>query len=249
MMAMQSSVPKPIIPAVARDPDFDLHDLRFRGLLSDNEWRCLPPATRRRFSKRLADGRTAIYVGEVIDVGFSRIGWWLAQMARLLGGPLPTSVDTHVPSIVTVTEDVRTTGQIWTRIYACRNGFPQVIHSSKRFAGPTGLEEYLGFGFAMALRTAVEDEALVFRSAGYFLQIGRMKFVIPAFLTPGVLTVIHRDLGDERFQFSLELSHPRFGSLVRQSAVFRETRHDVIGSVDFDSDPDRDGSLRHVLSS
>ena len=51
----------------------------------------LPAATRQRFSKRLADGRTAVYVGEVIEISFSRIGWWLAQMARLIGGPLPTA--------------------------------------------------------------------------------------------------------------------------------------------------------------
>jgi len=249
-MALQSAVSKPVVPSdVECSLSVDLHDLRFRSLLPHHDWRRLPRATRRRFSKRLADGRTAIYAGEVIDVGFSRIGWWLAQIARLIGGPLPTSIDIHVPSIVTVTEDVRTSGQIWTRIYARRNGFPQVIHSSKRFAGRTGLEEYLGLGFGMALQTAVEDGAMVFRSAGYFLQIGRMKFALPALLTPGLLTVTHRDLGDEQFQFSLELNHPRFGSLIRQTAVFREARHDVIGAVDFDRSSDRDGSVRHVLSS
>ena len=38
----------------------------------------------------------------------SRAGWWLAQAARLIGGPLPLSRDAHVPSVVTVTEDVAT---------------------------------------------------------------------------------------------------------------------------------------------
>ena len=222
-MALQSKSSKPRIhPDSEQGLEAAFHDLRFRTLLSDDDWKRLPPATRQRFSKRLAGGSTAVYLGEVTRISFSRAGWWLAQIARLIGGPLPTSTDTHVASIVTVTEDAATGGQIWTRIYARRNGFPQVIHSSKRFAGPTGLEEYLGFGVGMALRIAVDGQALLFRSAGYFLQAGRLKFSLPAFLTPGALTVTHTDLGNGEFQFDLEIIHPRFGMLVRQSAVFRE---------------------------
>jgi Domain of unknown function (DUF4166) len=223
MMALQSKISKPPTPSDSEQSlDAALCDLRFRALLPDDDWKRLPPATRQRFSKRLADGHTVVYVGEVIEINFSRIGWWLAQLARLIGGPLPISTDVHVPSIVTVTEDAATSGQVWTRIYARRDGFPQVIHSSKRFAGPTGLEEYLGFGFGMALRIVVDGEALQFRSAGYFVQAGRLKFSLPAFLTPGALTVSHTDLGGGEFQFALEIIHPRFGMLVRQSAVFRE---------------------------
>jgi hypothetical protein len=219
-MALQSRILK--LPTPAPDQSSDLNDLRFRALLSDDDWGALPPATRRRFSRRLATGKTAVYVGEVVDISFSRIGWWLAQIARLIGGPLPIGVDTHVPSVVTVTEDAATSGQVWTRLYARRNGFPQVIHSSKRFAGPTGLEEYVGFGVGMALRIVVDRQALLFRSAGYFLQVGRLKLSLPAFLTPGALTATHADLGRGKFQFTLEIIHPRFGMLVRQSAVFSE---------------------------
>jgi hypothetical protein len=199
-MALQAkipTVPAPTDSGASRDqgPDAILVDLRFRALLSDEDWQSLPPAIRRRFSKRLADGNTAVYVGEVVEVGFSRIGWWLAQMARLIGGPLPISADTGVPSIVTVTEDAATGGQVWTRLYARRRGFPQVIHSAKRFEGKTGLEEYLGYGVGMALRIFVDGQALRFRSAGYFLQLGRLKFALPAWLAPGALTVTHTDLG------------------------------------------------------
>jgi uncharacterized protein DUF4166 len=223
MMALQGKIPKPLaLPDSRESLDAALGDLRFRALLPDGDWEGLPRATRQRFSKRLADGNTAIYVGEVVDVRLSRIGWWVAQMARLIGGPLPTGVDTGVPSIVTVTEDAVTGGQIWTRIYGRRNGFPQVIHSAKRFAGPTGLEEYVGFGIGMALRIGVEDQVLLFRSAGYFLQLGRHKFRLPALLTPGVLTVTHTDRADGEFHFTLEIIHPRFGTLIHQSAVFRE---------------------------
>jgi hypothetical protein len=202
--------------------DGSLSDTRFRALLSDIDWERLPPATRQRFSKRLADGRTAIYVGEIDEASFGWAGWCLAQAARLIGGPLPTGAETSVPMIVTVTEDAATDGQVWTRICTRRNGFPQVIHSSKRFSGSTGLEEYVGFGICMALRILVEDRALLFRSAGYFLQVGRLRVPLPASLTPGVLTVTHSDLGGGKFRFTLEIVHPRFGTLMRQSAVFRE---------------------------
>ena len=222
-MASQGKIPKLRAPT-ASDQSLDATqcDLRFRALLADEDWWRLPLATWRRFSKRQADGKTAVYVGEVAEVRFSRIGWWLAQLARLIGGPLPTCGDTNVPSIVTVTEDAATGGQVWTRIYARRNGFPQVIHSSKRFSGPTGLEEYVGFGVSMALRMLVDGRALQFRSAGYFVQVGRLRFPLPALLTPGALTVTHSDCGSGEFRFTLEIIHPRFGDLIRQSAVFRE---------------------------
>ena len=116
-----------------------LDDNRFHALLPDEEWGRLPLAVWRRFSKRLAGGGTIVYVGEVDDSFHSRIGWWLAQVARLIGGSLPTGSETGVPLVVTVTEDAASGGQIWTRICARRRGFPQVIHSAKRFAGPTGL--------------------------------------------------------------------------------------------------------------
>jgi hypothetical protein len=223
MVASQSKILKLPAPTASDESlDATLCDLRFRALLSDEDWGRLPPATWRRFSKRLADGKTAIYVGEVVEVSFSRIGWWLAQIARLIGGPLPTGGDIHVPSIVMVTEDAATGGQVWTRIYARRNGFLQVIHSSKRFSGPTGLEEYVGFGVSMALRMFVDGRALLFRSAGYFVQVGRLRLPLPALLTPGALTVPHSDCGSGEFRFTLEVIHPRFGTLIRQSAVFRE---------------------------
>jgi hypothetical protein len=199
-----------------------LDDHRFRALLSDDDWGRLPLAVWRRFSKRLAGGKTIVYVGEIEESFHSRAGWWLAQLTRLIGGPLPTGTDTRVPMIVVVTEHARSGGQVWTRICASSNGFPQVIHSAKRFAGPTGLEEYIGFGISMSLLLSVEHEALFFRSAGYFLSLGPLRLPLPKWLRPGALTVGHTDLGDGTFRFTLDLVHPRHGLLVRQSAVFRE---------------------------
>jgi Domain of unknown function (DUF4166) len=220
-MAWRNRIPE--LPApLAPEKNPGLNDLRFRTLLGKDEWEHLPPETRRRFSKRLAGGKTVVYVGEIDDVNFSPAGRCLVQLARFIGGPLPIAEDVRVPMIVTVTEDIATGGQIWTRICTCRDGFPQVIHSSKRFAGPTGLEEYVGFGISMALRMFVETEALVFRSSDYFFRLGFLKLRLPSLLTPGALTVTHSDLGHGLFRFTLEIIHPHFGLLVRQSAVFRE---------------------------
>jgi hypothetical protein len=214
--------PDLLLPAPGHPCDGELRDLRFRALLSDHDWEALPICTRRRFSKRLADGRTTVYVGKIVKTCFSRLGSALAHAAWLIGGPLPAGRDIDVPFIVTVTEEVATGGQIWTRICTRRHRFPQVIHSSKRFSGPTGLEEYVGFGVSMALVILVEDGSLRFRSAGYFLQLGRLRIRLPDWATPGTLTVGHTDLGDGEFLFTLDIVHPRFGRLIEQAAVFRE---------------------------
>jgi hypothetical protein len=200
----------------------ELGDLRFRALMSEADWNALPLAIRRRFSKRLAGGKTAIYVGETLTNEMSRAGWLLAQATRLIGGPLPVVRDQRFPSVVTVTEDVATRGQHWTRLYARRNGFPQIVHSSKRFAGPTGLEEYVGYGVGMALTIHVEHHALIFRAAHYFLQLGRWRLRLPSWLTPGSLSVTHSECGDGRFLFELEITHKRLGRLIRQTAAFEE---------------------------
>jgi hypothetical protein len=203
-------------------PDRSLGDLRFRALLSDHDWAALPRAVRQRFSHRLAGGATIVYTGTVVATRMSALGWCLAQAVRPIGAPLPLARDRNVASVVAVTEDLAGGGQVWTRLYARRTGFPQIIHSAKRFAGPTGLEEHVGWGIGMALTVHVVDAALIFRSAGYFIQLFGRRVALPGWLSPGALTVTHSALADGWFSFTLDLVHPRFGPLIRQTAVFRE---------------------------
>jgi len=209
-------------PTPRPDIEPDIRDLRFRALMRETEWASLPAAIRHRFSKRLASGRTVVYAGEVLDTFMSRGGWLLAQAARLFGGPLPTMRCKHVPSVVTVTEDKATRGQIWTRLYARRGKFPQVIHSCKRFGGPTGLEEYVGYGIGMALTVEAREGALIFRSKDYFFEAFGLRVTLPKWLTPGAIYVTHAELPDGKFSFTLQVIHPRLGLLIRQMAIFRE---------------------------
>lgn len=203
-------------------PQAALGDLRFRNLLSSEDWNTLPPAVRKRFTKRLSGTAAAIYVGEVVETKFTRIGWLIAQAARIAGAPLPTSRMDNTPSIVTVTEDGAGGGQVWTRLYGRANTFPQVIHSAKRFGGPTGLEEYAAAWIGMALTVHVEDRALVFRSERYFLKFGRLRVALPLWFTPGAITVTHTEIDEGRFTFTLKADHPLFGEIIYQRADFHD---------------------------
>ncbi len=203
-------------------PEAELGDLRFRALLGGQAWNALPEAVRTRFAKRVAGGRTALYAGEVIECRMSRCGWLFAQLTRLIGAPLPITRAIDVPASVAVSEDPEGGGQFWTRVYGRRRGFPQVIHSSKRFAGPTGLEEYIGRGFGIALTLAVENQGLHFLGHHYFFQAFGVRLRLPRWLEPGRLKVSHVDCNHGWFAFVLRLDHPWLGELIAQTAMFRD---------------------------
>ena len=84
-------------PRIETGPGLELPDPRFRALMAEADWASLPPTIRRRFSKRHANGKTAVYAGEVLETRMSGVGWCLAQAARLIGGPLPLTRNIHVP--------------------------------------------------------------------------------------------------------------------------------------------------------
>ena len=204
------------------DVDCGVVDLRFRALVGEAGWSRLPAAVQRRFSKRLAPGAVLLYAGEVLETRLSRAGRMLSFLARAIGAPLPLDDGMTGGATVAVMENAALGGQSWTRTYARRGRFPQVIHSAKCFSGSTGLEEHVGCGIGMSLAVTEEEETLVFRSVRYFLGIGRMRIAVPRLLEPGVMTIVHKDEGDGAFLFTLELRHPRFGMLIRQSARFRD---------------------------
>jgi hypothetical protein len=107
-------------------------------------------------------------------------------------------------------------------MYAREAGFPQVIHSAKRFCGPTGLEEYVGCGIGMTLTVHVVDRALVFRSDRYYLRVCGRTFWLPEILWPGGLEVVHREEREGRFSFSLRITHRWFGEILNQIAFFAD---------------------------
>lgn len=194
----------------------------FERLLGREAWLALPGAVRDRFLRRIETGDCVSYVGRVVACRMSLAGRVLAQLARLVGAPLPLGTDIGVAASVNVTSDDGRINQYWTRQYGRRRGFPQVIHSAKRFAGPTGLEEYLGYGIGIALRLRVVNGALLFESDHYFVRMPGIRIRLPLWVEPGRLTVGHHDLDGGRFVFSLQLLHPLLGELISQAAVFAD---------------------------
>lgn len=197
-------------------------DVRFRALLGEEAWGRLPEAVRRRFSKRLSAGEMALYQGEVVSTRLSIAGKALSLLTRIIGAPLPTMDGATGPAVVTVTEDARLGGQRWLRLYERPGRKPQLIQSTKRFRGETGLEEYVGAGIGMQLKVSVEDRALVFRSARYVLEAGLVRVMLPRWLAPGSMTIVHRQEADGRFSFGLRLEHALFGVLLDQVAYFKD---------------------------
>jgi hypothetical protein len=210
-----------------------LADLRFRNLLGKAGWAQLPEAVRHRFGKRLNAGDSATYAGHVLHCRMHLCGWLLAQACRMIGAPLPLDRGGGAAAVVSVTEHGPSGGQTWTRIYARKRGFPQVIHSAKQFAGPTGLEEYLGGGFGIALCVSPIEGGIRFSSDHYFLQLGRLRLRIPKLLAPGLLTIDHADCGSGTFTFTLALHHVLLGEVFFQQIYFHDQAN-KLGGINHD---------------
>ncbi|RBW57077.1 DUF4166 domain-containing protein [Ruegeria sp. A3M17] len=217
-------------PAQPQSDAVSSRDDRFKNLLGASAWSRLPKAIQRRFSKRLLGDASLAYQGRVTQMRMNPVGRTLAFALRVIGAPLPfdrTSVGRS--AVVTVTEDAATGGQFWIRQYGRAAGFPQMVGSSKRFAGPTGLEEYIGFGIGISLKLESTANGLYFVSDRYFLKLGQKRLPLPRWFCPGGLVVGHEELGGGQFRFTLELAHPLFGQLIWQDATFHDA--EVIGSV------------------
>jgi len=146
----------------------------------------------------------------------------LARLTTIIGSPLPLEHGARGPATVIVREATEFNGQYWTRVYPTSGALPQVIQSAKKFSGPTGLEEMISPHIGVALRLKARRDSLTFTSHAYFIQLAGRRFTIPGLLAPGAMTVTHKQSGQHRFRFTLELTHPLFGELVFQTGIFEE---------------------------
>lgn len=196
----------------------------FERLLGCEAWSRLDADVRRRFNHAPVDDHPTLYAGTVTCTELSRAGRLLARLAAIIGTPLPETDGATGPASVSVSNAPSLGGQVWTRVYGRDGRFPQVVHSVKRFAGPTGLEEYVGRGIGMTLRVTVERGALVFSSVRYFLEWPRfaIRLYLPRWAEPGRMRIVHHPITGRTFRFTLDLEHRAFGHLIHQDCIFTE---------------------------
>lgn len=195
--------------------------LRYPSLVGKN-WKILPKTIQQRFIRWTPPRELHIYHGRTLETRLNFYGHIFANFSRLIGAPLPLSSKVQGPVIVIVREANKFNGQFWTRIYCRNNKTPQIIHSIKKFAGPTGLEEMLNMCIGISLKLTAQNDSLIFTSENYFIKIFNYRINIPNVITPGILRVTHRENGNKRFRFTLELNHPVLGELIYQTALFRD---------------------------
>ncbi|HYE46086.1 MAG TPA: DUF4166 domain-containing protein [Caulobacter sp.] len=191
--------------------------LDFRRLVGEAGWARLPLAVRHRFAHRA--GEEVAYEGRMVV----RATWparWLAQACRLVGTPLAPWTGENVPVRVLVRMEAG--GMVWDRLYHFP-GRPPVLVTSRKQEGRRGeLLEMARGGLGMRSEVTVEDGGLHFRGRGYLWALGPFALPIPAWLTPGQAHVIHQDLGEGRFRFTLRFTHPWLGETIFQDGVFTD---------------------------
>ena len=185
------------------DPEWHCLDwlLDISRLVHPADWTRLPDTLRQRFTASMRFER-------------SRVGLVFALLAFPFRAPLPRYHRIDLPVMV----DVRCEGEgvVWSR----RLGRSGVVRSVKSAGHAGTVLERTDGGLGMVLDVTVEGPALVFTSRSFFLSLWRWRMPIPAWLTPGRCRVEHRAVDDERFQFTLTVTHPLWGTTFRQAGLF-----------------------------
>jgi hypothetical protein len=197
-----------------------------RGVLGEPAWQRLPAAVRARFGE---PPRAAEYAGAFDIVEASLAGRALALLCRLLGTPVVPRTGLHVPAIVHV--GPAGSGVRWTRQYRWPDARTSLVCSTKVIAADGTLLEKLPARLCMELAVREDRGALHFVSRRYYFDLPLpwkvrpnatpgLRLVLPWWLSPGTVHVVHEDEAGGWFRFTMIVTHPVLGRLFHQTGRF-----------------------------
>ncbi|MCF6299905.1 MAG: DUF4166 domain-containing protein [Proteobacteria bacterium] len=184
-------------------------------------WHKLHPNVQRRFNRLPSSSKPVVYQGVMERVSRSRAGWLFAFLTRIIGNPLSPHQGKNVKMIVELTTRENQKGVYWKRTYFFDDMAPFSVTSIKKDENGR-MMECVGGGFGMFLDVYAENGELHFKSTRYFWKVFSFYLPLPHWLSPGQTHVIHQDLGQGDFRFTISMDHPVLKQTFYQTGVFRE---------------------------
>jgi len=186
------------------------------------EWPNLHPNVQQRFASEPTVREQVFYRGTMDKVECSFAGKMFAQLTRLIGNPLTPYVGEDVHMDVTLYRKKGLAGVYWRRTYFFEGRTPYTVTSVKREDAKGRMTECVGAGFGMELQVTAQEGNLHFKSTRYFWQLGILRIPLPHILTPGETHVVHEDLRNGTFRFTIAMDHKQLGRTFFQTGVFKE---------------------------
>ena len=184
--------------------------------LSDRDWQQLHPDIKNRL-RLPAHTNTLRYIGVMQRIYCSPIGKLFARILRPLT-LLPEQCRTNTQFDFLIKQ--QNNGILKQRRYFLDSCRPFTFRSIFRHL-PILHEEFKA-GFGMNLELSSDREGLIFRDAGYYIRLGKLRIPIPRWLSVGQFELIHRNINPKRFQVLIRIGHPLFGTLFYQRGEFQK---------------------------
>ena len=184
-------------------------------------WHQLHPAVQRRFNRLPTQAKPIVYKGTMEKVSRSKAGWLFATLTKIIGNPLSPHQGINIPMDVVLTTKPNKSGVYWRRTYHFPDKKPFSVTSVKK-DDHGKMMEMVGGGFGMFLNVYAENGELHFKSTRYFWKFIKWYIPLPHWLSPGKTHVIHQDLGDGEFRFTITMDHSVLKRTFYQTGIFHE---------------------------
>lgn len=184
------------------------------------QWSCLSPATQKRFETD--PNQPVFYEGMMSEVRCSLLGKVIALVGKCFGSPLIPHSGEHVPIHVMVYKKPDHPDIFKKRTYDFPAKPPFTVETRMCTDSDGQFIEYAGLGLGMIMGLSAQEGRLYFHGTRYVWDTPLGRIPVPAWMSPGLAQVEHRDHEPGRFRVRIEMRHPWFGVTFVQDGIFKE---------------------------